>query len=257
MALLKNVRNMHEAGADKALDIAKENFISNNASNRMLPIRWYQAYMHAPDSSVKDAIAVGLENSLKNLPVLNGKIAMVVDTSNSMTWHEYRHNGQLPIQTAALLSAIGIGMCKPGSTYTSGQFATSYGESSVSSRDSVITNMEKTLSSVGKCGGGTDPSTILNNWIARKKVVDHFFLFSDMQIVQRAHGFAALWDEYRCKINPKAKMYTFDLNGYGKGGLVPDHEKGCYQFAGFSERVFDFVSILDRGEDMTSIINNY
>ena len=53
---------------------------------------------------------------------------------------------------------------------------------------------------------------------------------------------------------PNAKLYLFDLAGYGQ---LPMRlaEPDVYLIAGWSDRVFDILYAIDKGEDALSVIN--
>jgi hypothetical protein len=110
------------------------------------------------------------------------------------------------------------------------------------------------VSRSGVVGHGTEAHLILEDWIRNKTKVDHFLLFSDMQINSRDRSFASLWDQYRRKVNPNAILYSFDLRGYGQGQLTPEAERGCYSLAGFSEKVFDFMEAVQDAGSAVSVI---
>lgn len=270
MAVIRNLRNMEQAGAKDALKIARQKMRNPEIvqRSRMLPYRWYMAYKNgATTSATRDALIDGLELSLANLPQISGNIAVVSDSSGSMSNRLSDKSNMTYLEVGALMSAMAVHLIKPGSEYTIGHFGNKYEEIPVSRRDSVITNMKKVLDRSGRVGHGTNASSILDTWIRQKKVVDHFFLFSDMQIMNRTSSwgsyygssndsFAAKWEEYRRKVNPKAILYSFDLAGYGKGGLVPEPEKGTYQLAGFSEKVFDFMKAVEECGTAVQAIKN-
>ena len=53
---------------------------------------------------------------------------------------------------------------------------------------------------------------------------------------------------------PEAKLYLFDLAGYGQMPLSLA-EKDVYLIAGWSDRIFEVLSAIDNGEDALSVIN--
>jgi hypothetical protein len=53
---------------------------------------------------------------------------------------------------------------------------------------------------------------------------------------------------------PDAKLYLYDLSGYGQLPLRLA-EPDVYLIAGWSERVFDVLSAIDKGEDALGVIN--
>lgn len=257
-ALLKNIRNFEDQDATEALTVAFERF--NNANlvqrSRTLPTQWYLAHKAAKAARVKDALSAGLELSLANLPKLSGNVAVVTDTSDSMTGPVSDNTVLTRLEVGALMSAMAVHLIQPGSEYRIGHFANTYEEINISARDSVLTNVNKVVAKRGCVGHGTEAHTILEDWIRHKKKVDHFLLFSDMQIHSRYQTFAALWDEYRRKVNPNAILYSFDLAGYGKGSLVPDAERGCYALAGFSEKVFSFMKAVQESGSAVNVIKS-
>ncbi len=79
MALLRNLRNMAEAGVSDALvRIA----IANANYRRVLPFRFIAAAKHAP--SLEDALEDAMLKSLAGAPTLPGKTVLLVDHSGSM-----------------------------------------------------------------------------------------------------------------------------------------------------------------------------
>ena len=66
--------------------------------------------------------------------------------------------------------------------------------------------------------------------------------------------FEKSWRRYK-QLAPQAKLYLFDLGGYGQSPLrlvEPD----VYLIAGWSDRVFDVLSAIDKGGDALSVINS-
>ena len=59
---------------------------------------------------------------------------------------------------------------------------------------------------------------------------------------------------FRSLLCSNAKLYLFDLAGYGQLPLRMA-EPDVYLIAGWSDRVFDVLSAVDRGADALSVIN--
>jgi hypothetical protein len=53
---------------------------------------------------------------------------------------------------------------------------------------------------------------------------------------------------------PESKLYLFDMVGYGQ---MPFRmaEPDVYLIAGWSDRVFDVLTAIDKGEDALAVIN--
>jgi len=66
---------------------------------------------------------------------------------------------------------------------------------------------------------------------------------------------AKLWTTYKAKIAPNAKLYLFDLAGYGNTP-VSTHENGVYLIAGWSDKVFDMLDAYEKGSSAIEVINS-
>jgi 60 kDa SS-A/Ro ribonucleoprotein len=79
LALLRNLRNMEQAGVDR--DVIRE-AIRENAFNKVLPFRFLAAAKHAP--SLEDVLEEAMFRATASLDKLPGKTALLVDHSGSM-----------------------------------------------------------------------------------------------------------------------------------------------------------------------------
>lgn len=80
LALLRNLRNMVEAGCDSAL--VRDAIIARRGAQRVLPFRYVAAARAAPQ--FEPAIDQALGEAIAHLPVLPGKTVVLVDVSRSM-----------------------------------------------------------------------------------------------------------------------------------------------------------------------------
>ena len=96
------------------------------------------------------------------------------------------------------------------------------------------------------------------NWLMEQNIVmDKVMMFTDMQMwdsTGRHQEIEDSWRKYK-KMAPNAKLYLFDLAGYGQ---LPMRlaEPDVYLIAGWSDRVFDILSAIDKGEDALIVINH-
>ena len=108
----------------------------------------------------------------------------------------------------------------------------------------------------GKVGYSTNGYKVVDWLIEQKQVMDKVMMFTDMQMwdsTGRNSTFEKSWRRYK-QLAPQAKLYLFDLGGYGQSPLrlvEPD----VYLIAGWSDRVFDVLSAIDKGGDALSVIN--
>jgi hypothetical protein len=63
-----------------------------------------------------------------------------------------------------------------------------------------------------------------------------------------------MWKRYR-KINPNAKLYLFDLAGYGQTP-VKVRDNGVHVIAGWSDRVFDILHRIENKQGALDEINS-
>jgi len=93
----------------------------------------------------------------------------------------------------------------------------------------------------------------LQDLIDRKQVVDKVMMFTDCQlwnsnivdqVTQRSIN--ALWKQYKT-IAPGAKLYLFDLAGYGNTPIDVKNDD-VYLIAGWSDKIFDVLAALEEGQ---------
>ena len=65
--------------------------------------------------------------------------------------------------------------------------------------------------------------------------------------------FLRLWEKYK-KISPNAKLYLFDLAGYGHSPIEIPRED-VMLIAGWNERVFDMIASIENGNYLIKEIN--
>lgn len=103
LALLRNLRNMAEAGVDRRLvEIAL--LARHNGAERVLPFRYVAAARHAPQFA--RAIDVAFRAALAELEPLEGRTVVLVDVSGSMNVPMSARSDLSRIDAAAALAVI-------------------------------------------------------------------------------------------------------------------------------------------------------
>lgn len=102
LALLRNLRNMTEAGVDTSL--ITDAIIARRGSARVLPFRYVAAARAVP--SLELFIDQALCAAIKELPALKGKTFVLVDVSSSMTNKLSAKSDLKRIDAAAALASI-------------------------------------------------------------------------------------------------------------------------------------------------------
>jgi hypothetical protein len=95
---------------------------------------------------------------------------------------------------------------------------------------------------------------VIKDLIERGKAVDKVMLFTDCQLWNSNgnENIAGLWKQYK-KIAPGAKLYLFDLAGYGNTPLNVQRDD-VFLIAGWSDKVFDVLKAIEEGSNAVKMI---
>ena len=118
---------------------------------------------------------------------------------------------------------------------------------------SVLSNVNEYYRREGEVGYSTNGYLVIEDLIRQNERVDKVMLFTDVQLWnsnQTNHSFANSWNRYKA-IAPQAKLYLFDLAGYGQAPISIE-KNDVYLIAGWSDKVFDVLHAL---EDKSSAIH--
>ena len=121
---------------------------------------------------------------------------------------------------------------------------------------SVLSNVQTFYRLNGEVGYSTNGYKVLESLIAENKVVDKVLIFTDVQMwnsTNTNHTFAKSWAAYK-RIAPHAKLYLFDLAGYGQQPINM-LQNDVYLMAGWSDKVFDMLHALEHSNSAVTEIN--
>ena len=108
-----------------------------------------------------------------------------------------------------------------------------------------------------EAGYSTNGYKVIQYLIKTKLRVDKVMMFTDCQMWNsRGDGthIQDVWKYYKQEIAPEAKLFLFDLAGYGNTPL--DVKTGdVHLIAGWSDKVFEVMEGLRKGEKALSMIN--
>lgn len=270
MAKLRNLRNFLKVGAD--IGPALEHLTNPKAvkNSKQFPFRFYSALKAVNgfegDPFDKQKINTALENALEmsttNLPKLKGRTYITCDESGSMTAHISHRSDVTCMDIANIMGALAYHLSDEAIV---GMFATNFGLANINPKDAVLTNMEKIRQHGSRLGGGTSAYLALKYIIENKIPVDRVLLFSDMQCYDTQsrmwggyqNSLAEQWRTYKSSVAPHAKLYSFDLAGYGTLQF-PREDKSVILIAGWSDRVLEFISKYEEfGKTQIDTISNY
>ena len=270
MALLRNLRNIIDARVDDesvALVCAKLADPEEVAKSKQFPFRFFSAYREIGENNSINAslILAALEDALQasanNIAGFDENTSLLIsaDVSGSM---------QSPVSPKSKVNMYDIGIVLSmllqnrskraitsifGTTFAVKQFP----------KTNILANVSRLQGLASEVGMSTNGFLIIKHLIETKTIVDKVMVFTDCQLYDSRGAYSyfgeqsgdmkALWKEYK-KIAPNAKMYLFDLNGYGTTPLSTA-SNDVFLIAGWSDKVFDMLAAYEQGSSAVEEIN--
>ncbi|WP_449063091.1 TROVE domain-containing protein [Planomonospora algeriensis] len=241
MALLRNLRNLDEAGvsdevaAHVAARLADPGEV---ARSRQLPFRFYSAYRSAPSLRWGHALERALTSATGNVPSFGGRTLVLVDTSASMTSGGVSARSKVtPAQAAAL---FGVALAARGERVDLYGFADGVFRHGVRRGASVLKEVERFCARTGEVGHGTQiADSVRRTYSGHDRVV----ILSDMQTMSGHYGGGVTG-----AVPEHVPMYGFNLQGY-RHAAMPTGSGNRHEFGGFSDAVFRLIPLLEAGRD--------
>lgn len=267
MALLRNLRNILESGASKAHVQKVCDFLSSPemvARSRQFPFRFLSAYRMlsgdnpgrrwdtlnmrpAPNSPyvsmVLNALEKAVKSSIMNIPMFKDETVLIAsDVSGSMFDRVSEKSIVRQYDIGLLMGMLLNTKCD---AVTTGIFGDTWKTKNLPT-DQVLTNLSKLYAIEGEVGYSTHGYKVLQ-WANRQKVsYDRIMIFTDEQMY--GGSIQNEWTKYKNK-NPNAKLYLFDLSGYGNTPLDTSKGSDVYIIAGWSDEVFKVMANLEKGAE--------
>jgi hypothetical protein len=244
-ALLRNLRNIlndaPELIDDATAMLTDEKLIKKSL---VLPFRYLTAIDEIEKISGKDsrkiitALNKAVDISTANVPEFDGETLVVLDKSGSM--------GGKPLEIGSLMA----GILAKASNADVMLFHDRAWYKSVNPADSTLT-ITKQLRDDNDWGG-TDFNVIFKK-INRK--YDRIVILSDMQgWMGDSWGYGGAptksFAKYKKDYGANPHLFAFDLQGYGDM-MFPEEQ--VYEIAGFSDKVFDLMKLLE--QDRKAMVN--
>lgn len=261
MALLRNLRNILEAQVNRSsikLVCAKIADAEQVARSKQLPFRFLSAYrelavVKSPDTGrVLEALEEAVLQSAVNIKGFDEGTTVVVacDVSGSM---------QKPVSAKSKVQLFDVGLVlgmllqRRCERVITGMFGDTWKTIGVPKRN-VLANAMEFRKREGEVGYSTNGHLVIQDLIDSRREVDKIMVFTDCQLWNSNGGspITALWAKYKL-IAPGAKLYLFDLAGYGSTPLSM-HGGDVFLIAGWSDKVFDVVNAIEAGGNAVSEI---
>jgi len=244
MALLRNLRNIMTQAPD-CVDAACKQLVNAEKIRKslVLPFRFATAYeeiskVNDVSTSIKNKVLEAIEKALEvssvaNVPKFDGETLVALDVSGSM-------QGK-PIEIGSLFSVI-LAKSNDADFLT---FDTRSRFQSLDPNTGFITCQQNIIRNAH--GGGTDFRCIFNGLT---KKYDRIIILSDMQGWVGGTTPRLQFEAYKKKFGANPHIYSFDLQGYGD---MQFPENQVYCIAGFSDKIFDTMKVLE--QDRNALIH--
>jgi hypothetical protein len=260
MAMLRNLRNIIEAGVSTEVIDQVCSYLSDKEAvikSKQLPFRFLAAYREIKMISsgavpkVLDALEKAVEQCAGNIRGFGSDTSLVIacDVSGSMQKAISEKSKILNYDIGLMLGMLLQSRCENVQT---GMFGDTWKIINVS-RKSVLANVQEFYKREGEVGYSTNGYLVLKDLINRKVLVDKIMMFTDCQLWNSnladkltQNSLTSLWTQYKC-IAPDAKLYLFDLAGYGNTPLQVERND-VFLIAGWSDKIFDVLASLEEGQ---------
>jgi hypothetical protein len=257
MALLRNIRNILQANvsAQHVNDLCYSlGFPEAVRRSRQLPFRFLAAYRevskiasgYAPQ--VMEALEKAVGVSAANIQGFdkNTRVVVACDVSGSMQRSVSKHSSVQNYDIGLMLGMLLKSRCK---NVVSGIFGDTWKIVNLP-QTGILSNVDAFYKREGEVGYSTNGYLVVKDLLDRKLEIDKIFIFTDCQMWNsRGDGesMQRLWREYK-SLYSNAKIYLFDLSGYGNAPLNIA-EKDVFLLSGWSDKIFDTLAALERGEN--------
>lgn len=265
MALMRNLCNMLNSNVcyeDMKLVAKRISDEHEVQCSQQLPFRYLAAYNELSINTLHDtrmmlnALEEAVQHTAASIKGIdkNSRILLACDTSGSMLHRLSARSSIMYYDIGILLAMLLQNRC---TKVISGMFADTWKVIKLPSKE-ILRNTIMMRKHLGEVGYGTNGVAPLL-WLIHKRVImDKVMIFTDCQFWSESYGgyaqlFYETWRDYK-QIAPDAKLYLFDLAGYGQMP-ISIQKNDVYCIAGWSDRIFDILDAIGRGKDTIATIN--
>lgn len=263
MALMRNLRNILEVEVSAAHIKKVAATLSDPDKvrrSKQLPFRFLAAYKELSEvnasyvSYLQKALEQAVRVSIENLAGfgLDTRVLLASDVSGSMCTPV---SGKSTIQCYDVGLLLSMLLHARSDNVITGIFGNSWKAKSLP-QDNILSNVQTLRNISGEVGYATNGHKVIKYLMKHRIVMDKVLFFTDMQLWNSGGGNSSLsnaWNRYKQQVAPKARMYLFDLLGYGQAPLNV-HSHDVYLIAGWSDKVFEVLEALENGKSALSEI---
>ena len=262
MAILRNLRNILQAKVSPAHIEKVTSVISDPqkvAKSKQLPFRFLAAYkeLMGVKSSYTSLMLSALESAVKASVVnlqgfgIDTDVLVAADVSGSMFHTISPKSSVMLYDIGILLSMLLKSRCR---SVVSGMFGSTWKELNLP-QENILANTIEMQRREGEVGYATNGHKVIEYLIENNIKMDKVMIFTDLQMWDSTNHnifLEKVWKDYR-KMYPEAKLYLFDLNGYGQAPLR-QVGNNVSLIAGWSDKIFDVLDAIENGEDALALI---
>jgi hypothetical protein len=181
----------------------------------------------------------------------NTRVLLASDTSGSMWQSVSQDSSVMCYHIGLLLSMLMRSRCEDviagmfGDTWKACHFPT----------DNILQNTIEMMSRAGEVGYSTNGYKVIDWLVSENRVMDKVMLFTDCELwdsYNDGNHLSKSWEKYK-EIAPDAKLYLFNLVGYGTSPVSMERDD-VFCIAGWSDKVFDILAALENGENAIDMI---
>jgi 60 kDa SS-A/Ro ribonucleoprotein len=263
MATLRNLRNILEAEVSKDALNKVCAYLANAqavAKSKQFPFRFLSAYRELKElnngrvGKVLEALEDAVLCTAFNIAGYDAdtKVVVAADVSGSMQKPVSAKSKVLNYDIGLMLAMLLQSRCEH---VTSGMFGDTWKVINVPKK-SILANVNEFYRREGQVGYSTNGYLVVKNLLQRKKIVDKVMVFTDCQLWNSKHtgeSIDKLWKQYK-HLAPHAKLYLFDLVGYGNTPLNVMRDD-VFLIAGWSDRIFEVLHAIENGGDAVRMIS--
>ncbi len=202
-----------------------------------------------------DALEKAVQASAANIKGFDEETRVLIacDVSGSMQTPVSAKSRILLYDVGLMLAMLLHSRCK---NVEVGMFGDSWKTITVP-RTNILSNVQEFYRREGEVGYATNGYLVVKDILSRRVKMDKVMLFTDGQLWDSSGSGSKIQTlrlRYKAEVSPAAKLYLFDLQGYGRAPLQI-LSNGVYLIAGWSDKVFEVLAALENDESALDAIN--
>jgi len=242
-ALIRNLRNMEQAGISRAAMTEVCNTIANPeviAKSRLFPFQIYAAHKYAQSMHWKSALEDAMTYSTLNVPQLDGDTLLLIDASGSMFGTKLSGKSDLERVEAAAVFGAAFAVRNPDTTKVV-TFSNDTKIVPVTKGMSMLGLTDKIMRTAATQQSGTATAAALKaSYTGQKRVI----IVTDEQS-SGSYGYYSR-GSVSDKVPDSTYLYSFDLAGH-RISDIPSGKNRRHQLGGLTDKSFGMIPLLERG----------